>query len=153
MARQIYLNLSQQNGQPATLEKSAQETHRLLQSADLSDRSIVMGNGSGLSRATRISAQELGQMLVKASQNPAFYASLPRIGMEGTVKNRLLDTDMVGRGRMKTGTLNDVRAIAGFIDGRSCKRYAVVSIFDHANAQTAASKRTHDLFMQWVGEQ
>lgn len=153
MARQIYLNLSQQNGQPATLEKSAQETHRLLQSAGLSDRSIVMGNGSGLSRATRINAQELGLMLVKASQNPAFYASLPRIGMEGTVKNRLLDTDMVGRGRMKTGTLNDVRAIAGFIDGRSGKRYAVVSIFDHANAQTAASKRAHDLFMQWVGEQ
>jgi len=78
---------------------------------------------------------------------------LPRIGLEGTVKNRLLDTDMVGRGRMKTGTLNDVRAIAGYIDGRSGKRYAVVSIFDHPNAQTAAGKRAHDLFMQWVGEQ
>ena len=54
---------------------------------------------------------------------------------------------------MKTGTLNDVRAIAGYIDGRSGKRYAVVSIFDHPNAQTAAGKRAHDLFMQWVGEQ
>lgn len=153
MARQIYLNLSQQPERPASLEQSALEAHRILQSVGLSDRSIVMGNGSGLSRATRISAQELGQMLVKASQNPAFYASLPRIGMEGTVKNRLLDSDMVGRGRMKTGTLNDVRAIAGYIDGRSGKRYAVVSILDHPNAQTAASKRVHDLFMLWVGEQ
>ena len=153
MARQIYLNLSQNNGQAASLEQSAQETHRLLQSVGLSDRSIVMGNGSGLSRATRISAQELGGLLVLASRNPAFYASLPRIGLEGTVKKRLTNTDMVGRGRMKTGTLNDVRAIAGYIDGRSGKRYAVVSIFDHPNAQTEASKRVHDLFMQWVGEQ
>ena len=153
MARQIYLNLSQQEHRPASLEQSAQEAHRILQSVGLSDRSLVMGNGSGLSRATRVSAQELGNILVLASQNPAFYASLPRIGLEGTVKNRLLDTDMVGRGRMKTGTLNDVRAIAGYIDGRSGKRYAVVSIFDHPNAQTAAGKRAHDLFMQWVGEQ
>ena len=153
MARQIYLDLSQQEHRPASLGQSAQEVHQILQSVGLSDRNLVMGNGSGLSRATRVSAQELGNMLVLASQNPAFYASLPRIGLEGTVKNRLLDTDMVGRGRMKTGTLNDVRAIAGYIDGRSGKRYAVVSIFDHPNAQTAASKRVHDLFMQWVGEQ
>ena len=153
MARQIYLDLSLQEHRPASLEQSAQEVHRILQSVGLSDRYLVMGNGSGLSRATRVSAQELGNMLVVASQNPAFYASLPRIGLEGTVQKRLTNTDMVGRGRMKTGTLNDVRAIAGYIDGRSGKRYAVVSIFDHPNAQTAASKRVHDLFMQWVGEQ
>lgn len=153
MARQIYLNLSQTPQHPASLDQSAQEVHQILQAAGLSDRNIVMGNGSGLSRATRVSAQELGRLLVVASRNPAFYASLPRIGLEGTVKKRLTNTDMVGRGRMKTGTLNDVRAIAGYIDGRSGKRYAVVSIFDHPNAQTDASKRVHDLFMQWVGEQ
>ncbi len=153
MARQIYLNLSQNNTGSASLEQSAQEVHRIMQSLGLGDRSLVMGNGSGLSRTTRVSAQELGHMLVLAGQNPAFYASLPRIGLEGTVKKRLTDTDMVGRGRIKTGTLNDVRAIAGYIDGRSGKRYAVVSIIDHPKAQTAASKRVHDLFMQWVGEQ
>ena len=152
MARQIYLNLSQRPEQSASLEQSSEQVHQILQAAGLSDRSIVMGNGSGLSRSTRVSAQELGELLVKANHQPAFYDSLPRIGLEGTVKKRLTDTDMVGRGRIKTGTLNDVRAIAGYIDGRSGKRYVVVSIFDHPNAQSAASKRAHDVFMQWVGE-
>ena len=112
-----------------------------------------MGNGSGLSRATAISAQDLGLILAKASNEAALYDSLPIIGISGTVKNRLKDTDMVGRGRIKTGTLNDVRAIAGYIDGKSGVRYAVVSIIQGASAQTAEGRRLHDVFMQWVGEQ
>ena len=112
-----------------------------------------MINGSGLSNATRISAKELGQLLIQANQIPEFVSSLPRIGMEGTVKRRLTNTDMVGRGHMKTGTLNNVRAIAGYIDGKSGTRYAVVSLINSANAQSESGKRAHDLFMQWVGEQ
>ncbi len=153
MARQIYLNLSLQTNQPATLTNSAQKVHQILNAAHLTDQSISMGNGSGLSNATRISPRELAQILIQANQMPEFVNSLPRIGMEGTVKKRLTDTDMVGRGYIKTGTLNNVRAIAGYIDGKSGKRYAVVSLINDGNAQTAAGKRAHDVFMRWVGEQ
>lgn len=153
MARQIFLNLSKQPDRAADLHHSAAEVHRLLQADGLGDSTVVMGNGSGLSNATRISARELAQLLIRANNLPAFIDSLPRIGIEGTVKKRLTDTDMVGRGRMKTGTLSNVRAIAGYIDGKSGKHYVVVSIINSDNAQTAAGKRTHDLLMQWVGEQ
>ena len=153
MARQMCLNLSVQTNQPATLTNSAQKVHQILNAAHLTDQSISMGNGSGLSNATRISPRELAQILIQANQMPEFVNSLPRIGLEGTVKKRLTDTDMVGRGYIKTGTLNNVRAIAGYIDGKSGKRYAVVSLINDGNAQTAAGKRAHDLFMRWVGEQ
>ena len=153
MARQIYLNLSLQANQPATLSNSAQVVHQILNEAGLSDDSVSMGNGSGLSNATRISPRELAQILIQANQMPEFVDSLPRIGMEGTVKKRLTDTDMVGRGRMKTGSLNNVRAIAGYIDGKGGKRYVVVSLINDDNAQSEAGKRAHDLFMRWVGEQ
>ena len=153
MARQIYLDLSAKMEGQGSLNASTRVVNNVLAQQGLSTRSLVMGNGSGLSRVTAISAQDLGLMLVKASNEAALYDSLPIIGISGTVKNRLKDTDMVGRGRIKTGTLNDVRAIAGYIDGKSGVRYAVVSIIQGASAQTAEGRRLHDVFMQWVGEQ
>ena len=92
-------------------------------------------------------------MLVRASSDADFVNTIARLGIEGTVKNRLTDTDMVGRGRIKTGSLNDVRAIAGYIDGKSGRRYAIVSIIQSDNAQTASGKKLHDDFMVWVGNQ
>src|SRR5690554_7291131 len=41
-------------------------------------------------------------------------ASLPIIAMDGTMARRLRNTGMDGEGRIKTGTLADVRSIAGF---------------------------------------
>ena len=153
MARQVYLDLSAKTEGQGSLNASARVVNNVLAQQGLSTRSLAMGNGSGLSRVTAISAQDLGLILVKASNEAALYDSLPIIGISGTVKNRLKDTDMVGRGRIKTGTLNDVRAIAGYIDGKSGVRYAVVSIIQGASAQTVEGRRLHDVFMQWVGEQ
>ena len=153
MARQIYLSLSAKEKGVGNLDDSASiVTHRLAEQG-LHLNSLRMGNGSGLSRETAVSAEDLGHMLVRASSDASFVNTLARLGIEGTVKNRLTHTDMVGRGRLKTGTLNDVRAIAGYIDGKSGARYAVVSIIQDGAAQTAAGKQVHDLFLQWVGEQ
>lgn len=153
MARQIYLGLSaRQHGQGA-LDASESIVNQRLKESRLKLESLHMGNGSGLSRETAISASDLGQMLVKAAGQVDFVNTIARLGIEGTVKNRLTNTDMVGRARLKTGTLSDVRAIAGYVDGKSGTRYAVVSIIQDGNAQTAAGKKVHDLFLQWVGEQ
>jgi D-alanyl-D-alanine carboxypeptidase/D-alanyl-D-alanine-endopeptidase (penicillin-binding protein 4) len=130
MARQVYLTLSSKN--QGSLSASADVVKNVLAQQGLAMNSLVMGNGSGLSNATAVSAADLGAMLVKAAAEPELYDSLPVIGVSGTVKNRLKDSDMVGRGHIKTGTLNDVRAIAGYIDGKSGTRYAVVSSFRKA---------------------
>lgn len=153
MARQIYLSLSAKTQGVGSLGGSAQVVRDVMAGQGLSVASLNMGNGSGLSRNTAISAADLGAMLAQAKNETALYESLPVIGESGTVKNRLKGTDMVGRGRIKTGSLNDVRAIAGYIDGKSGMRYAVVSIIQGAQAQTVAGKKVHDAFMQWVGEQ
>ena len=153
MARQVYLSLSAKENGLGSLEDSALIVNKRLAEQGLHLGSLRMGNGSGLSRETAISAEDLGHMLVRASADDSFVNTLARLGIEGTVKNRLTNTDMVGRGRLKTGTLSDVRAIAGYIDGKSGTRYAVVSIIQDGGAQTAAGKQVHDLFLQWVGEQ
>lgn len=153
MARQVYLSLSAKEKGVGDLDDSATIVTQRLAEQGLHLNSLRMGNGSGLSRETAISAEDLGRMLVRASSDASFTNTLARLGIEGTVKNRLTNTDMVGRGRLKTGTLSDVRAIAGYIDGKSGTRYAVVSIMQDGAAQTAAGKQVHDLFLQWVGEQ
>ncbi|TDR31653.1 D-alanyl-D-alanine carboxypeptidase/D-alanyl-D-alanine-endopeptidase [Hydromonas duriensis] len=153
MARQIYLSFSVKEKQQGNLPESEAFVHRQLAAQGLTLKSLHMGNGSGLSRINQVSASDLGKMLIKSSSDEAFVNSLARLGIEGTVKNRLKDTDMVGRARLKTGTLNDVRAIAGYVDGKSGTRYVVVSIIQDINAQTPAGKRVHDVFLQWVGAQ
>ena len=153
MARQIYLWLSAKHNGIGSLTDSAAAVRDVLRQKGLLFQGLNMGNGSGLSRQTRVRAADLGQLLVDAAKNEPFVDSLPILGVSGTVKNRLLDSDMVGRGRIKTGTLDTVRAIAGYIDGKSGQRYAIVSIIEGPNAQTAAAKKLHDEFMIWVGNQ
>lgn len=153
MARQIYLSLSAKQNGIGSLTDSAVVIRDVLRQKGLLFQGLNMGNGSGLSRQTRVRAADLGQLLVDAAKDEPFVDSLPILGVSGTVKNRLLDSDMVGRGRIKTGTLDTVRAIAGYIDGKSGQRYAIVSIIEGPNAQTAAAKKLHDEFMIWVGSQ
>lgn len=151
MARQIYLSLSAKQNGIGSLAGSSAVVRGVLRQKGLLFQGLNMGNGSGLSRQTRVRAADLGQLLVNAANDEPFVNSLPILGVSGTVKNRLLDSDMVGRGRIKTGTLDDVRAIAGYIDGKSGQRYAIVSIIEGPKAQTAAAKKLHDEFMIWVG--
>jgi D-alanyl-D-alanine carboxypeptidase/D-alanyl-D-alanine-endopeptidase (penicillin-binding protein 4) len=153
MARQIYLSLSVKQKGVGSLAGSAEVVRQVLRQNGLSFQGLNMGNGSGLSRETRARAADLGHFLVKAAQDDSFVGSLPILGVSGTVKSRLLDTDMVGRGRIKTGSLDTVRAIAGYIDGKSGQRYAVVSIIEGPKAQTAEARKLHDEFMIWVGNQ
>jgi D-alanyl-D-alanine carboxypeptidase/D-alanyl-D-alanine-endopeptidase (penicillin-binding protein 4) len=153
MARQIYLTLSKERYGVGSIEASSQVVSAEMAKLGLKMDTLQMGNGSGLARDTAISAAQLGQLLAKAANEPALYESLPIIGVSGTVQNRLKNTDMVGRGHIKTGSLSDVRAIAGYIDGKSGTRYAIVSIIQGASAQSEAGKKLHDVFMQWVGAQ
>ena len=83
--------------------------------AGIETHGLVMENGSGLSREERITARTLGTMLYRAYYNDLFNEqfidSLPIAGHDGTLRRRLGDVSGL---RMKTGTLNNVRALAGF---------------------------------------
>ncbi|HQT27311.1 MAG TPA: D-alanyl-D-alanine carboxypeptidase, partial [Burkholderiales bacterium] len=79
---------------------------------------------------------------------PAFFSSLPLAGIDGTMKKRLRDTASTGRAWIKTGSLEDVRAIAGLVQGRTGKRYIVVCMVNDANAK--AAKSFEDRLLEWV---
>ena len=154
-ARQLYLTLgtgdTAVNNSPATLEKSDAVIRRWLADKQLSFPELVVENGSGLSRKERISARHMGQLLLaafKSSVMPEFISSLPIAAVDGTLKNRFTDTPMKGLAHMKTGALNDVRALAGYLLDKTGRRVIVVFFVNHD--QAGQSRVAMDMLVQWV---
>jgi serine-type D-Ala-D-Ala carboxypeptidase/endopeptidase (penicillin-binding protein 4) len=98
----------------------------------------VLDNGSGLSRDERITANALGRLLQSAYRSPLMpelMASLPITGVDGTL--RRVKSRAGGQAHLKTGSLNNVVAVAGYVHGASGKRYALVAMVNHPNANAA----------------
>ena len=111
----------------------------------------VTGNGSGLSREGRISAAALGQMLQLAWRSPVMpelVASLPALGVDGTLQERALRPGVAAH--LKTGSLRDVAGVAGYVHGASGRRYVLVAIANHANA--AAARPAFDALVDWAAQ-
>lgn len=155
MARQLYLTLGAELLRPpANLDKAALAVDSLLARRGLEFVELVMGNGAGLSRETRISARHLAALLETAMRSPwaaEFEASLPILAVDGTLGARLKDSPLSGRARMKTGSLDDVRGIAGFIRDAQERRWIVVFLVNHPNA--AKSRAAQDALLAWVWRQ
>jgi D-alanyl-D-alanine carboxypeptidase/D-alanyl-D-alanine-endopeptidase (penicillin-binding protein 4) len=81
---------------------------------------------------------------------PEFAASLPLSATDGTLRNRFQAAGMQGRLRMKTGHLDDVNALAGFINAASGKTYVVVIIINHPGAQTGTGENIQAELIRWV---
>ncbi|HLV78320.1 MAG TPA: D-alanyl-D-alanine carboxypeptidase/D-alanyl-D-alanine-endopeptidase [Marinobacter sp.] len=102
-----------------------------LEEKGINTAGMVIDNGSGLSRHGRITARQSARILQYAWQSPYaadLMASLPIIAMDGTMASRLRNTGMEGEGRIKTGTLEDVRSIAGFARDANNTTWAVVGM-------------------------
>jgi D-alanyl-D-alanine carboxypeptidase/D-alanyl-D-alanine-endopeptidase (penicillin-binding protein 4) len=109
----------------------------------------LMDNGSGLSRTERISAASLAAMLQHAAQSRVaqdLIDSLPIAGTDATMRERA--KAVAGQAFMKTGSLRDVTAVAGYADGASGARYVVVGIVNHPNAN--AARPALDALIQWA---
>ncbi|HMS78502.1 MAG TPA: D-alanyl-D-alanine carboxypeptidase/D-alanyl-D-alanine-endopeptidase, partial [Burkholderiaceae bacterium] len=153
MARQVMLQTSADPvaRRPATLERARRTVTAWLERKGLRSPELVIDNGSGLSRLERISAASMARLLVDAArseQAAPFVDSLPVAGVDGTMKGRLRDEPVAGRARIKTGSLYDVRSIAGYVDAASGRRYAVVMLVNGPRAP--GSGPAQDALIRWV---
>ena len=152
MARQVMLQTSTDPKRtPATLERARRTIATWLEARGLRTPEIVIDNGSGLSRAERIAPLTLARLLVDAArsdQAAVLLESLPVVGVDGTMKLRLRDDPVAGRAWIKTGSLNGVRSIAGYVDAASGRRYAVVMLVNGPRAE--GSSAAQDALLRWV---
>lgn len=149
MTQQVFLTIGAEAlGWPASFERSREAVRGWLVKNALALPELVLDNGSGLSRVERISAGGMALLLADAYASPVmpeFMAALPLSGVDGTMKRR---KGAIGAAHVKTGMLDGVSAIAGYVLAESGRRYAVVAIVNHANA--AGAQRAHDALLEWV---
>lgn len=154
MARQLLLTLAAKaTQQPASRERGAETIKTWLAHKGIDASELVIENGSGLSRNERISADTMARVLIAAFRSPTmpeFISSMPLVGYDGTMRQRLQERSVAGNAHIKTGSLNEVRAIAGYVLAVSGKRYAVVFFINHGNA--ARGQEAQDALLQWVYE-
>ena len=81
---------------------------------------------------------------------PEFIASLPLAGIDGTMRKRLNGNGVAGHAHVKTGYLEGVRALAGYVLDKRGRRSIVVFLINHPNA--GAGKAAQDALLTCVYE-
>lgn len=153
MARQLLLTLALDGKQPANPQRGGAAVKSWLSAKGIEAPELVIENGSGLSRKERISPDSMARILMAAFKSPLmpeFISSMPLIGYDGTMRKRLTGKSVAGNAHIKTGQLDDVRAIAGYVQAASGKRYVVVCFINHANAPRGQD--VQDVLLQWIYE-
>jgi D-alanyl-D-alanine carboxypeptidase/D-alanyl-D-alanine-endopeptidase (penicillin-binding protein 4) len=139
MAQQLFLTLSLQQrgvGTPEGTREVLRQWWRERLGPDEAPPTFV--NGSGLAREERITAAQLARLLQAAWASPLMpelAASLPVAGIDGTM--RRARGKGIGLAHLKTGSLRDAAGVAGYVHGASGKRYVLVAIANHPQANAA----------------
>jgi D-alanyl-D-alanine carboxypeptidase/D-alanyl-D-alanine-endopeptidase (penicillin-binding protein 4) len=155
MARALFLTMGAERypGRPATTSAGRDAILAFLAQDGIEAPGVVLENGSGLSRNERISAATMADVLLAAHRSqymPEFAASLPLSATDGTLKRRFRAPEMQGRLRMKTGTLEDVTALAGFVNAASGRTFVAVVILNHPTASQGGGEAIQTALVQWV---
>jgi D-alanyl-D-alanine carboxypeptidase/D-alanyl-D-alanine-endopeptidase (penicillin-binding protein 4) len=149
MAQHVFLTLSQQPRGVGSFEASRDVMQRWWRERVGGDAPIF-DNGSGLSRDERMSAQSLARLLQVIWASPymsELMSSLPVKGLDGTMKRSKAQASA----HLKTGSLRDVAGVAGYVDSTSGKRWVVVAVLHHPNAN--AARPALDALIDWAGSQ
>ena len=156
MARQLLYTLSAEVlGQPGTEAGGRQVVAQWLADKGLEFGDLVFDNGAGLSREARMAASEMGMLLEFAWRQPympEYVSSLSLAGRDGTLRRRFDDAALDGIAHLKTGSLDHVTAIAGYLQARSGRRFAVVSMQNHEDIHRGPGQEVQEALLRWVYE-
>ena len=154
MARQLLLTVGYQGyGEHADVSQGIKAIKNWLGSKNISSGDLVIENGSGLSRQERISPSTMGKILKAAFHSPVMpelMASFPIAGKDGTMSKRLKEDAIAGKAHIKTGAIDDVRAIAGYVLAKSGQRYVAVCMVNDPNAKL--SRNMLNELLSWTYE-
>jgi serine-type D-Ala-D-Ala carboxypeptidase/endopeptidase (penicillin-binding protein 4) len=132
--------------------KAAQERMRgWLRTQGLHDGDITVVLGSGQSRGERGKPRALVELLRTAwrgADSQTLVDSLPIAGVDGTLIHRMTSGAATGQAYLKTGTLSDTRALAGYVRAKSGRVYAVSMIVTDPAA--AKGRSALDSLVEWV---
>jgi D-alanyl-D-alanine carboxypeptidase/D-alanyl-D-alanine-endopeptidase (penicillin-binding protein 4) len=165
LARTVFLSLGSLEADPVlgsrplapsaetTFSRADRAVRHWLREHGIDDEGLVMENGSGLSRLERISAAQMGGLLkagLRSDWAPEFQSSLPIVAVDGTMRRRLKDSPAAGHARLKTGSLNNVTAVAGYVRDATGQQCVVVAMINGDNIGNGKGRAVLDALVDWV---
>ena len=155
MSRNLVLTLGAERfGAPGTTEKGRRAVRGWLDRRGIDLPHLRLVNGAGLSRETRITARGLGRVLLAGDRSrfrPEFAASLPLASLDGTMRSRLEGQPEASRARIKTGMLDGVRAMAGYVRTPRGRTLAVAALQEHPGIHRAEGGTVvQDALLAWL---
>ena len=152
MARLVFLGLGNDgSGVPLSVERTQARLLPWMSQQGLDPTQWIFENGSGLSRSERSTAAQLGALLRaawKSPRMPEFLAAQPVIGADGTMRKRLPDTPLSGRGYVKTGSLDGVKTVAGYVLDENGQWKAFALLMNHPRAN--GGEAVVDALLGWL---
>jgi len=139
-------------GVPGSTAKGVTILKDYLTNLGVSAEEYSVHNGSGLSRNNRLSPNTLNQILMSAYKNNKirsdFMASLAIAGTDGTLHARLKAPYIAGNVKAKTGTLNDVSSLSGYLESKSKKMLAFTIMVNGAGAASGQFYKMQEKLLQ-----
>jgi serine-type D-Ala-D-Ala carboxypeptidase/endopeptidase (penicillin-binding protein 4) len=121
-------------GAPGTMDKGVKALQDALEDIGISPKSYTIIDGSGLTRKTRVTARQIVKVLSTAASDisiaPEFIASLGVGGEDGTLRNRFPSEITHSTIRGKTGSLDGVNALAGYMTSKDKENIAFAIILN-----------------------
>ena len=134
----------------------AQTFDEVLRNLGIDSRNLVTQDASGLSKENRITARQVGNLLIKIRENSKFaplIGGLPIGGISGTLRNRFVETapQAIGLIKAKTGTRNGTANLAGYVESGD-REYAFVILADRLMKTSRAENRARDTVDRILGK-
>jgi D-alanyl-D-alanine carboxypeptidase/D-alanyl-D-alanine-endopeptidase (penicillin-binding protein 4) len=165
LARTLFLSLGSLEADPAlgshalppssdaTSVRAERTVRTWLRNHAIDDTGAVFENGSGLSRIERLTPLQLAALLqagLKSQWAPEFLSSIPIVGVDGTMRRRLRDSPAAGHARMKTGTLKNAVAVAGYVPDAMGRQTVVVAFINDEHVGDGKGRAVLDALVDWV---
>ncbi len=153
MARQLMLTLGGYIfNRPCTIYKGRKAIKKILTSHGIAfDKRLFIDNGSGLSRNSIVTATSFTNLLRYAfnSEGQKWLNTLSIAGVDGTTKKRFKNSIVKNRGWFKTGTINKVKNIIGYVNSYSGRIYSIVILVNHPKSGYDGANIQNDI-LKWL---
>jgi serine-type D-Ala-D-Ala carboxypeptidase/endopeptidase (penicillin-binding protein 4) len=110
-----------------SLEEGTRVVRQFMTDAGVDDQDFFLFDGSGMSPDDEIAPRAFTRLLAYAARQPwgpAWRNTFPVAGVDGTLQNRFKNSPLAGKMWAKTGTLNEVNALSGYLTVASGKTLA-----------------------------
>lgn len=147
-AEQVLKTLGKELGGSGTANRAVEIEKKFLSNVGMDPDKLIIVDGSGLSRLDLITPMQISTLLGYMYRHKywkEFYNSLPIAGVDGTLENRMKNSRAANNVRAKTGYINYVRALSGYVTTKDGEMFTFAMMANNYTVPTSLANNLQDL--------